>query len=80
VPYPIATGVGHVIIGVAWLTVTHHGCCRRRVIGAPSVGVKVTDKVWPAPAFRTIPAAGVYANVPGTLAVALSCVALSAVP
>lgn len=32
------------------------------------------------PAGRTVPAAGLYANVPGTLAEAFNCVALSAVP
>ena len=42
--------------------------------------MNVTDSVCPAPAVNTTPAAGVYTNVPGTLAVAFSCVALSAVP
>src|SRR5262245_1207050 len=45
-----------------------------------SVGVNVTDSVWFAPAFRTVPAIGAYANVPGVPAVAFNCVALSAVP
>jgi len=47
---------------------------------ALSVGVNVTDKDCAAPAGNTVPAAGVYAKVPGTLAVAFNCVALSGVP
>ena len=43
-----------------------------------SLGVKITDRVCE-PVGSTVPEAGVYANVPGTLAVALSCVSLSAV-
>src|SRR5262249_60482496 len=39
-----------------------------------------SDRVRSAPAFRAVPATGVYANVPGVLAVAFSWVALSAVP
>jgi len=46
---------------------------------AVSVGVKDTERV-SVPAAGTVPAAGVYTNVPGTDAVALSWVALSAVP
>ncbi len=41
--------------------------------------MKVTDKV-DVPAGRTVPAAGVYANVPATFAVAFNWVLLSAVP
>jgi hypothetical protein len=41
--------------------------------------VNVTDNVWP-PAGRTVPAAGEYANVPGTDAVAFNCAAPRAVP
>lgn len=44
-----------------------------------SVGVNITVSVC-APAASTVPAAGEYANDPGTLAVASSCVELSAVP
>ena len=44
------------------------------------VGVNVTESVCPAPAASTVPAGGTYTNVPGTLAVAFNCVALSAVP
>jgi hypothetical protein len=44
-----------------------------------SVGVNVTDSAC-VPAVRTAPAAGVYAKVPATGEVALSCVALSPVP
>jgi hypothetical protein len=42
--------------------------------------VKVTDSACAAPALNTVPAAGLYSKVPGTLAVAFSCAALSAVP
>jgi hypothetical protein len=42
--------------------------------------VKVTDNACAAPAFSSVPAAGVYSNVPGMLAVAFSCAAPSAVP
>src|SRR5882762_9599746 len=45
-----------------------------------SLGVKVAMSFWPLPAFRTVPAGGAYANVPGTFAVAFSCVPLSGVP
>ena len=45
-----------------------------------SVGVNVACNVCALPACSTVPAAGVYVNVPGTLAVALSCVDESAVP
>ena len=45
-----------------------------------SVGLNVTDSVWLLPTPSTVPRAGVYVKVPGTLAVALSCVADSAVP
>src|SRR5260370_35538820 len=45
-----------------------------------SSGVKVTDKVWPLPALRTVPEVGIYAKLPDTEAVALNWVPLSAVP
>jgi hypothetical protein len=44
-----------------------------------SVGVNFTDRVCE-PAPRTVPAAGAYTKEPATLAVASSCVPLSAVP
>ena len=44
-----------------------------------SLGVNVTESVC-VPTPKTVPAAGVYANVPVTEAVAFSCVALNAVP
>ena len=44
-----------------------------------SVGTKSTCRVR-LPAFSTVPAAGVYVNAPGTLAVAFNCVPLRAVP
>jgi hypothetical protein len=42
--------------------------------------MKVTVSACAAPAFSTVPAVGVYSNVPGMLAVAFSCAAPSAVP
>src|SRR4051812_645980 len=79
VPYAMSAGADQVIAGVAFSTLI------ATVFVAPlkftaSVGVKVTESVWPAPALSTLLAAGEYTNVPGTLAVALSCVAPSAVP
>src|SRR6267142_5734849 len=49
---------------------------------AASVGVNVADRTCaaPAPALRTVPAAGVYTNVPDTFPVAFNCVAPSGVP
>src|SRR5205085_752002 len=52
---------------------------------AGSVGVNATCRFWPLPAPSTVPAAGVYTKLPGTglplkVAVAFSCVPLSAVP
>jgi hypothetical protein len=41
--------------------------------------VKVTESDW-LPAFKTVPAAGVYANVPATAHVASNCVELRGVP
>jgi len=41
--------------------------------------VNVADSVWLVP-LTTVPAAGLYAKLPGVLAVASSCAALSAVP
>ena len=46
---------------------------------AVSVGVNVAVKVW-VPALGVVPLAGLYAIVPATLPVALSCVAESTVP
>src|SRR3954466_12848589 len=71
--------VGHVIAGVAFSTliVTVFVAV---VKFTASVGVNVTDSVWFAPAFSTLLEAGEYTKLPGTLAVALSCVALRAVP
>ena len=41
--------------------------------------MNVTFNVW-GPTAKTVPAAGVYAKVPDTEAVAFNCVALNAVP
>src|ERR671923_79857 len=74
----MSAGVAHVIVGVPFSTV------RLTVAVAPvkftaSIGVKVTDSNC-RPALSTVPAAGVYVNVPGTLLVAFSCVPLNGVP
>src|SRR5579863_9546531 len=45
-----------------------------------SLGVNVTESVWPLPGSRTVPAGGLYTNVPATLAEALSWPAPSALP
>ena len=42
--------------------------------------MKVTESVCAASAPSTLPAAGLYTKVPGTLAGAFNCVALRAVP
>jgi hypothetical protein len=44
-----------------------------------SVGIKVTESVC-VPAPKMVPAAGTYANVPGTEAVAFNCAPLNAAP
>ena len=44
-----------------------------------SVGENTAVSCW-VPAAKTAPAAGLYMKLPGTLAVASNCVALSAVP
>ena len=44
-----------------------------------AVGVNVVDRVC-IPTVNTVPATGLYANVPGTLAVAFNCVPPSNVP
>src|SRR5882672_3495263 len=79
VPNVIAAGALHVIVGVAFPTVIATLAVAVAKL-TTSVGVKVTDNVCAAPALRTVPAAGVYTNVPGTLAVAFNCVAPSGVP
>src|SRR6476469_7578309 len=72
-------GVGQVIVGVAFAT-SITTVLVAVVKFAVSVGVKVTDSDCARPADSTILAAGVYANVPGVLAVAFRCAELSAVP
>jgi hypothetical protein len=79
VPKVMPAGGTHVIVGVALVTVigTLANACVNDTVSA---GVKVVVSVCPDPANSTVPAAGLYANVPGTDAVAFSCVALSGVP
>jgi len=54
----IAAGALHVIVGVAFPTVIATLAVAVAKL-TTSVGVKVTDNVCAAPAFRTVPAAGV---------------------
>src|SRR5262245_59145347 len=79
VPYVRSPGVVQVMTGVALRTLMETVFVAVVKL-APSVGVKVADNVWPAPAFSTVPAIGLQTNVPGVFAVAFSCVAPSAVP
>ena len=72
-------GFDQVIVGVAFSTLILTVAVAA-VEFTVSVGVKVTDSVCAEPAFNTVPAAGVYTNVPATLALAFSCVPLSAMP
>ena len=79
VPTEIDAGAAHVIVGVAFSTVIATvAVAVVKAVG--SVGVNVVDSVWLAPADSTVPAGGVYANVPGADEVAFSCVPSSAVP
>ena len=81
VPAVIGARAGHVIFGVvrfAWVT-TSVLVAVAVVKSAVSVGVKTAVSVT-VPTAGTVPAEGVYWNVPGVDAVAFSCVALSAVP
>jgi hypothetical protein len=71
VPGVMTAGVGQVILGVAWLTMS----CTEAVAAEYvfiSVGVKVTESVC-VPAGSTVPAAGVYVKVPAMFAVAFNC-------
>ena len=49
-------------------------------MGRPSFTGCLTRAISDVPAVSTVPAAGEYAKVPGTLALASSCAALKAVP
>ncbi len=75
----MSVGLFHVIAGVAGSTLIVTDLVAV-VKCTGSSGVKVTDSVCPVPTPRMIPLAGVYANVPGVLAVALSCAGPSSVP
>src|SRR4030081_1098412 len=75
----MSAGGGQGIVGGAFSTLSAAARGAGRELAA-SVGVNATESVCAAPALSTVPATGEYTNVPGTLAVAFSCVALSAVP
>ena len=81
VPYVMAVGVGQVMVGVVFgAAFTVNPTLLVAVLkSVVSVGVNVTDSVW-LPAPGVVPAEGLYAKLPAVLAVASSCVALSAVP
>ena len=71
-------GAAQVIVGVAFVHRQRDGL-GRDVVVAVLVGVKVASRLCTPPP-GTEPLAGEYTNVPGALAVAFNCVALSAVP
>src|SRR5678815_3707638 len=75
----MSAGVAHVMVGVFYSSVAADECAAVE-FGGRRIVVNVTDNVCAIPAPRMVPAAGQYANVPGTLAVAVNCVALRAVP
>ena len=77
-PEVIVPGVAQVRVGVALFT-TRETVPVAGLMFVVSVGVNLTLNVC-VPAFRVAPLAGLYANGPATLPVALSCVAESAVP
>jgi hypothetical protein len=74
----MAAGIAQVITGNPLLTISAT-LAVAVVKSFASVGVNVTDRVCE-PAPRTVPAVGAYTKEPATLAVASSCVRLSAVP
>src|SRR5712691_4284307 len=79
VPYGTVDGAFQVIAGVPFAT-SIDTLVAAVLYVAPSVGVKTTESVCPLPAGSTLPTSGVYASVPGTFAVAFSCVPSSTVP
>jgi len=74
----MAAGIAQVITGNPLLTISVT-LAVAVVKSLASVGVNVTDRVCE-PAPSTVPAAGAYTKEPATLAIASSCVPLSAVP
>jgi hypothetical protein len=78
VPVAMVPGAAQVITGVAWLTVICAVAVAAEYVFV-SFGTNVAEIVC-FPAFSTVPAAGVYENVPATFAVAFNCVPLRAVP
>src|SRR5262245_49263211 len=77
-PDPVAPGSG--MVGVAGGSTVRATDVVAALKFTESAGVNVTDNNCAGPAYSTVPACGEYTNVPGTEAVALSCVALNAVP
>src|SRR2546423_15702350 len=75
----MSAGAVHVTVGVPLVTVIDTFAAAV-VYVVESVGVNDTDSGCPAPLPSTVPAAGEYTNVPGTLAVALNCAGPSGVP
>src|SRR4051794_17469756 len=75
----MSTGAGHVIVGVARVTVIETFAPAVTYV-LVSAGVNVTDSGCNVPIGSIVPAAGEYTKVPGTFAVAFSCAAPSGVP
>ena len=71
VGYVISAGLFHVTTGVAFRTLTTTSF-EPDLQCVSSADVKSTCKVWPLPAFRTVPVIGVYSKVPVDEAVAFN--------
>jgi len=80
VPTTTAAGVFQVITGVVLAVTFSVTLAVAVVLSVVSVGVNVTFNVTFPAVDSIVPAAGEYTKVPGTLAVASSCVAPRAVP
>jgi hypothetical protein len=82
VPYTIAAGDFQLTDGVCFVAVftVNDTVFDATLYVVVSVGVNKTLSVCVPDVFRTVPATGVYANVPATFAVAFNCAAPSVVP
>ena len=75
----IGAGFVHVTVVGALITLMVTVCVTTLKL-IRSAGVNTTVNTWPVPTFRTVLAAGWYAYVPATFALAFNCEALSRVP
>src|SRR5438045_774802 len=75
----MSAGAAHVTVGVPLVTAIDTFAAAVESV-AESVGVYGTESGCPAPLPSTVPGAGEYTNVPGTLAVALNCAGPRGVP